>query len=187
MDGTHPRMRKSGTSALLAASIAALAARPASAACINTCSMELDALVVTPPLPACATITLTPQTCICEVELTLVNTCATSFEAIDFEFYGCDSTAPCSVLPSYKDSAAVAIDGAGDPQWVLHVENAGVEYALAISAHVPAFNANPSSCAIAGLPRRTRDPAPMALGAIAMVGLVGRRRSRSMMKPSLTG
>jgi hypothetical protein len=171
-------MRLPPLSVLLAACSVALNARSAAAICINTCSMTLGPLSVTPPLPACATVTLTAQTCICEVELTLANRCSTEFDAVDFEFYGCASTVPCTVLPSYENGAALAIGGTGQPQWVLHVENASVEYALSISANVTAFNANPSSCAIADPHCGTIEPIVIAIGAAGLVGLVARRLRR---------
>ena len=170
-------MRFSPPSALLAACSIALSARSAAAVCINTCSMTLAPLSVTPPLPACVTVTLAAQTCICEVQLTLANSCSTEFDAVDFEFYGCASTVPCTVLPSYENGAALAIGGTGQPQWVLHVVNEGVEYALSISTNVTAFNANPSSCAFAAGPHRgTTNPVVIAIGAAGLVGLVRRLR-----------
>jgi hypothetical protein len=66
----HAAMRLPPSSAFLAACSIALSARSAAAVCINTCSMILAPLSVTPPLPACATVALAAQTCICEVQLT---------------------------------------------------------------------------------------------------------------------
>jgi hypothetical protein len=107
---------------------------------------------------------------------TLANRCSTEFDAVDFAFYGCASTVPCTVLPSYENGAALALDGTGQQQWVLHVVNAGVEYALSISTNVTAFNANPSSCAFAGPHRGTAKPVVIAIGAAGLVGLVRRLR-----------
>ena len=174
--GTIAPMRKAIATAIFA--LCVVANRPAQAVCINTCSMVLNPISVAPPLPACATVTLVGETCICEIQMTLANSCSTAFNAVDFSFYGCTPATPCRVIPSGENTAAEAIDGTGSKNWILHVENAGVDYALTISANVTAFDDNPNSCSLSRRMPANTNAAEGAIGIALLVGSAARSRRR---------
>jgi hypothetical protein len=132
-----------GVASLAVVASLALATRPARAGCENTCDVVLEPVSATPALPACAQATLSSQTCLCEVWLMLKNSCATPLDTVDFGFQGCPAGGPCSVPPSAQNSVALAADGDGKKQWLLHVRNDNTDYALSISVTVANFNGSP--------------------------------------------
>jgi hypothetical protein len=169
-------MRKVVAAVVAIASVAVLAARPARAGCNNTCDMVLDAVSAAPPLPTCARATLSSQTCLCEVWLMLTNACTTPLDTVDFGFRGCPEGGPCSVPPSAQNSVALAVDSAGKKQWLLHVRQDNVDYALTISATITDFNGSPGGCQAGGGSRRIGDPIALAAVLAALMGCVFRRR-----------
>jgi hypothetical protein len=169
-----------GVASLAVVASLALATRPARAGCENTCDVVLDPVSATPALPACAQATLSSQTCLCEVWLMLKNSCATPLDTVDFGFQGCPAGGPCSVPPSAQNSVALAADGDGKKQWLLHVRNDNTDYALSVAAVVANFNGHPSGCEAGSAAGRNADPVALTVGLGALVGLVfWRRRSRT--------
>jgi len=160
----------------------ALAARDASAGCLNVCSLTVDPPSLDVAL-ACVVARVTPANCDCAAELVVINNCPDVVQAEDFLFDTCSlpnqpyqefGHACAPVDPTGTGSVNLKIspaDGTGSRSWSLHLSEGGVSHSLTVQANVSSFGAGGCACSATAARRPTAGWVVMVL-----VGLAFRRR-----------
>jgi hypothetical protein len=160
-----------------------LAGGTAYAGCPNLCDLTVEPAAMEPPLP-CAAVNVRADECDCAAGVSLLNTCTTALEALDFSFDACspegDLTSvelQCTLVqPRFGAVYDLKPTELGHKEWELHLRNDGNDHTLTVTAHVKSFKNGACTCAVAGAAGSAARG--LGFGAIALLFGLGARRAR---------
>lgn len=172
-----------GTAAILAVCVSwMLTTRVARAGCPNLCDVTADPAIVEPPLPECASLSVSAGSCGCHFWIHVANnSCASVIEARDFMFEKCwnniDIIPDCTAVePGMTGNVERNLYDIGPAEWTGTVNAEGTDHRVTVRVNVTSFDdSGGCSCALA---RRTARRDGAVLGTAVVIGALLRRRGQ---------